>query len=73
LDTASLPEHYSDFAPRMNVMAAGHNLDAFSPEDRAQRMAVYEAESATAMTQFAASGGGYDNRTVTNVVIARVA
>ncbi|HSD88422.1 MAG TPA: methyltransferase domain-containing protein [Kofleriaceae bacterium] len=73
LDTASLPEHYSEFAPRMNVMAAGHDLEAFGPEDRARRMAGYEAESAAAMKQFAASGGGYDNRTVTNIVIARVA
>lgn len=67
LDTASLEEHYAAFPIGPSTAAAGYtNIEPAV-------MAAIEAESKAALAAFTAPTGEITNRSVTNVIVARVA
>jgi ubiquinone/menaquinone biosynthesis C-methylase UbiE len=71
-DTVSLDEHHRELSVRMTTIAANHDLDALSVEQRARLLDVVEAESASVLAKFAATAGGYTNKSITNIVTARM-
>jgi ubiquinone/menaquinone biosynthesis C-methylase UbiE len=71
-DTVSLEEHHRELSPLRNAMAANHNLDALPAEHRAQLLEQFESDSAAALASFAAAGGGFTARSITNIVTARI-
>ncbi|HEY5944002.1 MAG TPA: class I SAM-dependent methyltransferase, partial [Kofleriaceae bacterium] len=67
-DTVALEEHHRDLPIRTSTLAANHDLDALSAEERERRLSLIEAESASVLAKFAAPAGGYINKSITNIV-----
>jgi ubiquinone/menaquinone biosynthesis C-methylase UbiE len=57
VETVSLTEHYREFSPRMNAMAANFDLGAFSEDEKERRFAAVERDSAEVFARFALDGG----------------
>ncbi|HUQ06005.1 MAG TPA: methyltransferase domain-containing protein [Kofleriaceae bacterium] len=70
LDLVSKDELHVQFPVRPNALAAGHDLTAWSDEERERRLAMVDAESATALARFTAPGG-FSAPSRANVATAR--
>ncbi len=70
VETVSLIEEHGEMPLRLGVMAAGHDLAAFSPDDLERRFAAFETECRAALERFAVPGG-FAAPSFANVATAR--
>jgi ubiquinone/menaquinone biosynthesis C-methylase UbiE len=69
-DTHSNVDHFTDFPIRGSAMASNLDTTGLTEAELESKMQAIEADSRTELARFASPAGGYDARSITNIITA---